>query len=59
MAKIDGIKEELKTLKVLLVIVVITMLGLTSWLMDNYVASVTLNIVIGIAIFLLIIADFL
>ncbi len=39
MAKIDEIKEELNYLKVWLGIIVITTIGLISWLVNNYEMS--------------------
>ena len=45
MAKIDEIKEELNYLKVWLGIVVITTIGLISWLINNYEISSILKIV--------------
>jgi len=36
MAKIDEIKEELNYLKVWLGIIVLTTIGLISWLLNNY-----------------------
>lgn len=45
MAKIDEIKEELNYLKVWLGIIVITTIGLISWLVNNYETSTTIKIV--------------
>lgn len=45
MAKIDEIKEELNYLKVWLSIMVITNIGLASWLINNYETSATLKTV--------------
>ena len=48
MAKIDEIKEELNYLKVWLGIIVITTIGLISWLVNNYETSNTIKILSGI-----------
>jgi len=45
MAKIDEIKEELNYLKVWLGIIVITTIGLISWLMNNYETSSMIKII--------------
>ena len=45
MAKIDEIKEELNYLKVWLGIIVITTIGLISWLINNYEASSDFKII--------------
>jgi len=45
MAKIDEIKEELNYLKVWLGIIVITTIGLISWLVNNYETSSSLKII--------------
>ena len=45
MAKIDEIKEELNYLKVWLGIIVITTIGLISWLMNNYGLSSDIKII--------------
>ncbi|RLF02106.1 MAG: hypothetical protein DRJ64_09745, partial [Thermoprotei archaeon] len=45
MAKIDEIKEELNYLKVWLGIIVITTIGLISWLINNYALSSNLKII--------------
>ncbi len=45
MAKIDEIKEELNYLKVWLGIIVITTIGLISWLINNYELSSNLKII--------------
>ena len=44
MAKIDEIKEELNYLKVWLGIIVITTIGLISWLVNNYETSSNIKI---------------
>jgi len=44
MAKIDEIKEELNYLKVWLGIIVITTIGLISWLINNYEISSMIKI---------------
>lgn len=44
MAKIDEIKEELNYLKVWLGIIVITMIGLIGWLLNNYESSNTIKV---------------
>jgi len=45
MAKIDEIKEELNYLKVWLGIIVITTIGLISWLINNYELGSNLKII--------------
>jgi hypothetical protein len=45
MAKIDEIKEELNYLKVWLGIIVITTIGLISWLINNYEISSDIKII--------------
>ena len=45
MAEIDEIKEELNYLKVWLGIIVITAIGLISWLINNYETSSNLKII--------------
>ena len=45
MAKIDEIKEELNYLKVWLGIIVITTIGLISWLINNYAVSSNIKII--------------
>ena len=45
MGKIDEIKEELNYLKVWLGIIVITTIGLISWLINNYETSSELKII--------------
>ncbi|MEA1915979.1 MAG: hypothetical protein U9N42_00455 [Campylobacterota bacterium] len=45
MAKIDEIKEELNYLKVWLGIIVITSIGLISWLLNNYEISSNTKII--------------
>ncbi len=45
MAKLDEIKEELNYLKVWLGIIVITAIGLISWLLNNYEISSNLKII--------------
>jgi len=45
MAKIDEIKEELNYLKVWLGIIVITTIGLISWLINNYETSSNIKII--------------
>ena len=45
MAKIDEIKEELNYLKVWLGIIVITAIGLISWLINNYAVSSNIKII--------------
>jgi len=45
MAKIDEIKEELNYLKVWLGIIVLTTIGLISWLINNYEISSQIKIV--------------
>jgi hypothetical protein len=45
MVKIDEIKEELNYLKVWLGIIVITTIGLISWLVNNHETSSTVKIV--------------
>jgi hypothetical protein len=45
MAKIDEIKEELNYLKVWLSIIVITTIGLISWLINNYEHSSDMKII--------------
>jgi len=44
MAKIDEIKEELNYLKVWLGIIIITTIGLISWLVNNYETSSNIKI---------------
>ena len=48
MAKIDEIKEELNYLKVWLGIIVITTIGLISWLINNYEISSNIKIIADI-----------
>jgi len=48
MAKIDEIKEELNYLKVWLGIIVITAIGLISWLINNYETSSEVKIIADI-----------
>ena len=45
MAKIDEIKEELNYLKVWLGIIVLTTIGLISWLVNNYEVSSNIKII--------------
>ena len=45
MARIDEIKEELNYLKVWLGIIVITTIGLISWLINNYESSSNMKII--------------
>ena len=45
MAKIDEIKEELNYLKVWLGIIVLTAIGLISWLINNYETSGMIKII--------------
>lgn len=45
MAKIDEIKEELNYLKVWLGIIVITNIGLISWLVNNYETTSVVKVV--------------
>ena len=45
MAKIDEIKEELNYLKVWLGIIVITTIGLLSWLLNNYETSSFIKVI--------------
>ena len=47
MAKIDEIKEELNYLKVWLSIIVVTNIGLASWLINNYETSTMFKTVGG------------
>jgi len=54
MAKIDEVKEELNYLKVWLGIIVITTIGLISWLINNYEIASQLKVISDIiAIFIL------
>jgi len=48
MAKIDEIKEELNYLKVWLGIIVITTIGLISWLLNNYDISSDIKVISGL-----------
>jgi len=48
MAKIDEVKEELNYLKVWLGIIVITTIGLISWLINNYEISSKIKIITDI-----------
>ena len=49
MAKIDEIKEELNYLKVWLGIIVITTIGLISWLLNNYNISSDIKVISGLS----------
>ncbi len=54
MAKIDEIQEELTYLKVWLGIIVITTIGLVSWLVNNYEVSSNIKVVSDVvAVFVL------
>ena len=48
MAEIDEIKEELNYLKVWLGIIVITTIGLISWLINNYEVASNLKVIADI-----------
>jgi len=48
MAKIDEIKEELNYLKVWLGIIIVTTIGLISWLINNYKTSSNFKIIADI-----------
>jgi uncharacterized membrane protein YkvI len=48
MAKIDEIKEELNYLKVWLGIIVITTIGLISWLINNYETASMIKVFGGV-----------
>jgi len=48
MAKIDEIKEELNYLKVWLSIIVLTSVGLISWLINNYDIASNIKVIGGV-----------
>jgi len=53
MAKIDEIKEELNYLKVWLGIIVITMIGLIGWLLNNYETTNTIKVLADIILIII------